>query len=175
MQKTKIKEYTRAIAVIGIMSALAAVCSGTFPMGLTIRVGDFVKLSPIFLLIGIVGNLYGMLGAVLVAFIGDLLQALFSGTGFSPYVSIANVLIGACFGLILYKTNSLLRIIISVLLTQIFGSLILTTMALHLQYGIPYYPTIYWRMLQTAILIAAEIPLLWLVLKKLNIPSKLSK
>ena len=36
----KTKDYVKMVAVLGLMSALAAVCAGTFPMGLTFRVFD---------------------------------------------------------------------------------------------------------------------------------------
>lgn len=175
MEKTKAKNCARAVALLGVMSALAAVCAGVFPFGLTVRVGDFIKLSPVFLIVALAGNMYGWWGAALVAFLGDFLQSLFSGLGFSPLVSAVNVLCGVCFGLILHHSNSIVRIVTAVMLTQVVGSLGLTTAALHIQYGMPFIPTIYWRALQTVILIVAEILLLWLVMTVLNLPEKLRK
>ena len=164
--------YIKRLAVLGIMTALAAVCSFTFPMGLTVRIGEFVKLSPAFLIIGIVGNLYGWKEAALVSFLSDLIQAFLFG-GFSPFISAVSILTGACFGLILYSTRSIAKIVLSVALTQIIGSLILVTAILCLQYGVPFFPLIYFRLLQTAILIAVQIPLLILFIKVLDISGKI--
>lgn len=171
----KTKDYVKMVAVLGIMSALAAVCAGTFPMGLTFRVGQYLKLSPVFLIVALVGNLYGWWGAAIVAFVGDFLQSMLSGLGFSPLISAVNVLCGLCFGLLLYNSKSIGRIVLSILLTQIVGSLCLTTLALRIQYGMPIFPTVYWRMLQVAIHIVIGILLLWLVLIVLDVPSKIKK
>ena len=170
----KKNNYIKRLAVLGIMTALAAVCSFTFPLGLTVRIGEFLKLSPAFLIIGIVGNLYGWKEAALVSFLSDLIQALLFG-GFSPFISLISILTGACFGLLLYSTQSTAKIAISVVLTQIIGSLTLVTAVLCLQYGMPFFPLIYFRLLQTAILIAVQIPLLVLFIKALDISGKIRK
>ena len=174
MQKNVKKSYLKRLAVLGVMTALAAVCSITFPMGLTVRVGDFMKLSPAFLIIGIVGNMYGWKESALVAFLSDLIQSLMFG-GFSPLISLIALLSGACFGWLLKGTKSVSKIIFSVLTTQIVGSFILTTTVLCIWYSLPLFPTIYFRILQTVILIAVEIPVLILFIKVLNIGDKLKK
>lgn len=174
MQKTNNRKYLHRLAVLGVMTALAAVCSFTFPIGLTVRVGEFMKLSPAFLIIAVVGNLYGWKEASLVAFLSDLLQSLLFG-GFSPLISLVSVFTGACFGWLLHNTKSITRIVISVLLTQIVGSMTLTTAVLCFQYGLPFNPTVYFRILQTVILIAIEIPTLILFIRVLDIEGKINK
>ncbi len=174
MQEYIKKSRLRRLAVLGVMTALAAVCSFTFPMGLTVRIGDFIKLSPAFLIIAIVGNMYGWKESALVAFLSDLIQSLLYG-GFSPLISLIALLTGACFGLLLKGNKSISKIVISVLVTQIIGSLILVTAVLHFQYGMPFQPLIYFRLLQTAILIVLEIPLLILFIKILDISGKIKK
>ncbi len=174
MQKQKNRFNLRRLTLLGVMTALAAVCSFTFPLGLTIRIGEFIKMSPAFLIIGIVGNMYGWKEAALVSFLSDLLQALLFG-GFSPFISLASVLIGICFGLLLKNTKSISRIIISVLLTQGVISLIIVTAILCFQYGMPFIPLIYFRIAQTVLLIAIEIPVLILFIRVLDISYKLYK
>ncbi len=174
MEKHDNKWNLKRLAVLGVMTALAAICSLTFPMGLTVRVGEFMKLSPAFLVIGIVGNMYGWKEAALVSFLSDLIQSLLFG-GFSPFISMAAILTGICFGLTLKNTKSIPKIVLSVLLTQLLVSLVIVTLVLCFQYGMPFVPLIYFRLLQTAILVIIEIPLLILFIKVLDISGKLKK
>lgn len=164
----------RRLAFLGVMTALAAVCSLSFPLGLTIRIGEFIKMSPAFLVVAIVGNMYGFKEAALVSFLSDLIQSLLFG-GFSPLISLISVLSGACFGLLLHGTNKIKRIVLSVLITQIIGSLILTTCILCIWYSLPVIPTIYFRIIQTVIMIAVEIPVLILFLRIIDINSRLNR
>jgi len=154
---------------LGIFTALAVVSS----MWLTIRIGEFIKISPVFLVVALAGNMYGALGAVTVAFISDLLQALMAGLGFSPLISAVNVFCAVIFGLALKNSKKFSRIVFSVLVTQIIGGLVLNTLALHLYFGMPLVPMVYWRALQCGVLIIAQISVLWLVFSVLDIPSKL--
>ena len=174
MKENVKKIRLRRLAVLGVMTALAAVCSFTSPLGLTVRVGDFMKLSPAFLIIAIVGNMYGWKESALVAFLSDLIQSLLYG-GFSPLISLVALLTGACFGWLLKDNKKISKIVLSVLLTQIIGSLGLTTTVLCIWYKLPFFPTIYFRILQTAILIAVEIPVLIIFIKVLGIGDKLKK
>lgn len=174
--KNKTSAHIKKITILAVMTALAVICSSNFPYGLTVRVGGFMKLSPVFIIIGIVAATYGTWEAALVAFLSDLIQSLTAGLGISPAILIISTLTGLCFGYFLKgKKLNLINIILSVLITQIIGSLGLTTAVLCLRYGMPFSPTIYWRLLQTAILIAIEIPILKLLLINLDLPYKLKK
>lgn len=176
MEKSKASTNIKKITVLAVMTALAVICSSNFPYGLTVRVGSFIKLSPVFIIIGIIASTYGWWEAALVAFLSDLIQSLTAGLGLSPAILLISTLTGLCFGLFLKgaKTN-LLNITLSVLITQLVGSLGLTTAVLCLRYGMPFTPTIYWRLLQTAILIVLEIPALKLLLINADLPGKLKK
>ena len=169
---SKASQHIINIAVLAVMTALAVVCSGQFPYGLTVRVGEFIKISPIFVIIGVVAATYGVWESALVAFLSDLIQSLTAGLGVSFALLIINTLIGLCFGFLLRKPN-LLKIIISVLLTQIIGSLILITAVLCIRYGMNFKAIILWRVLQTVIMICVEIPVLKLLLINTNLPQKL--
>ena len=169
MQNYKTQSTARNVAVLGIFTALAVVSS----MWLTVRVGEFIKISPVFLVVALAGNMYGVLGAVTVAFISDLLQALMAGLGFSPLISAVNVFCAVVFGVALKNSKKFSRIVFSVLVTQIIGGLVLNTLALHLYFGMPLVPMVYWRALQCGILIIAQIFVLWLALSVLNVPLKL--
>ena len=169
MQNYKTQSTARNVAVLGIFTALAVVSS----MWLTVRVGEFIKISPVFLVVALAGNMYGVLGAVTVAFISDLLQALMAGLGFSPLISAVNVFCAVVFGVALKNSKKFPRIVFSVLVTQIIGGLVLNTLALHLYFGMPLVPMVYWRALQCGVLIVAQTFVLWLVFSVLDIPSKL--
>ncbi|MBO5746886.1 MAG: folate family ECF transporter S component [Clostridia bacterium] len=175
MSKKNNSEYTKAIAILGVLSAVAAVSAGTFPMGLTVRIGEFIKMSPVFVAVALAGSMYGWWAGALVAFVGDVLQSLVAGLGFSPLILAVNVLCGACFGLLLYNTKSVWRIVWSVLLTQFVGGLGLNTLALHVQYGMPIFPTVYWRLMQTAVMTVVEIVVLLFVIRTLELPRRLKK
>ena len=169
MQNYKSQSTARSVAVLGIFTALAVVSS----LWLTVRVGEFIKISPVFLVVALAGNMYGVLGAVTVAFISDLLQALMAGLGFSPLISAVNVFCAVVFGVALKNSKKTSRIVVSVLVTQIIGGLVLNTLALHLYFGMPLVPMVYWRALQCGVLIVAQTFVLWLVFSVLDIPSKL--
>ncbi len=171
MQKLNRKDAARGVAVLGIFTALAVISS----MWLTLRIGEFIKISPVFLVVAVAGQLYGIVGAVTVAFISDLLQALMAGMGFSPLISAVNVLCAVVFGALLYNSKSVLKIVLAVLVTQVVGGMLLNTLALHLYFGIPLVPMAYWRAVQCLILIVVEILVLWLMLIVLDIPSRLKK
>ena len=170
--QTKVSIYIKRIAVLAVMTALAVICSLTFPLGLTVRVGDFIKLSPVFLITALTGSLYGWKGSALVAFLSDIIQGLMFGN-VSLLIALISLLSGAVFGLLLHNTKSVSRIAVAVLITQIICSLVLVTSVLCFKFGMPLFPTIYWRILQTAILIAVEIPVLYLLITVLNLPGKL--
>ena len=123
MQNYKSQSTARSVAVLGIFTALAVVSS----LWLTVRVGEFIKISPVFLVVALAGNMYGIFGAVTVAFISDLLQALMAGLGFSPLISAVNVFCAVVFGVALKNSKKFPRIVVSVLVTQIIGGLFLNT------------------------------------------------
>ena len=166
----------RKITVLAMMTALAVICSTQFPYGLTFRVGTVMKLSPLFVIIGIVAATYGIWEATLVAFLSDLIQSLTAGLGVSPAILAISTLTGFCFGVFLRKGQlNLFNIVALVLLTQLVGSLLLTTLVLHFRYGMQFSAIIWWRALQTVIMVAIEIPVLKLLLIDSNIPNKLKR
>jgi ECF transporter S component (folate family) len=169
-----VQKATKKITVLAVLTALSVICSLTFPLGLTFRVGEFIELSPAFLPICVAGSIFGWKGSGIVAVLSDLIQGALFGS-ISPLILLVNLLSGIIFGLLLHKQKRILSIILAVLLTQLICSMVFTTLVLCLRYGMPLFPTIYWRMLQTVILIAIEIPTLYLFISVLDIPNKLTK
>lgn len=168
------QNLTRRLVFMGVMTALAVICSLDFPLGFTFRVAGFMKFSPAFLIVGITASVCGYKEAGLVSLLTDVIQGFLFGN-FSVLIAVINLLVGICFGLFLYKKSSILNIVSSVLITQIVGSLILITAVLCFRFGMPFIPTIYWRELQTVIMIAVEIPVLWLFIKVIKIPEKITR
>lgn len=154
------------------MTALAIICSLTFPTGLTFRVGEFMKFSPIFIITALVGSIYGWKESALVALLCDIIQGLIFGN-ISILIALANCISGCIFGLLLKGTKSKAKISLAVIITQIVCSLGMISAVLFLRYGQPVFPTIYWRILQTAILISVQIPILFLIIRTLSLPEKI--
>ncbi len=172
MQNNNSKKSITMIAVLGVLSGLAVVFSLPFPSGLTFRVGEFLKFSPMFLAVALAGSMYGWWAGAMVGFIGDLFQALLSGLGISPFLLAVSVLNGIIFGSLLHNSKSVIRIVMSVLLTQLVCGLCFTTIVLKIQYGMPIFPTIYWRMVQVGIMTVVEIVLLILIIKTVDLPTR---
>lgn len=172
MQKYSSRDQIRMVAVLGVLSGLAVVFSLPFPTGMTVRIGEFLKFSPMFLSIALAGSMHGWWAGASVAFIGDFFQALLSGLGISPFLLMVSVLNGIIFGSLLHNSKSVIRIVMAVLLTQLVCGLCFTTIVLKIQYGMPIFPTIYWRMLQVGIMIIVEIVLLILVIKTADLPTR---
>lgn len=174
MEIPKNKNYIRRLAVVSVMTAIAVICSLTFPMGLTFRIGDTIKLSPVFIIIGLVGNIYGWKEAALVSSLSDLIQGFAFGS-ISPLITLVKLLTGICFGLFLKNSRSIIRIVLCVLTTEIIGSFLLISAILIFRYGAPIFPTMYLRAIQTVILIVIEIICLWFLMRVFNLPQKLKK
>lgn len=172
MQKRSNSQYIRMVAILGVLSGLAVVFSLPFPSGMTVRIGEFLKFSPMFLAVALAGSTYGWWAGAMVGFIGDFFQALLSGLGISPFLLAVSTLNGLVFGLLLHNTKSITKIVSAVLFTQFVGGLVLTTLVLKIQYGMPIFPTVYWRLLQVAIMTVVEICLLILIIKTANLPAR---
>ncbi len=172
MQKSNNTQHIRMVAVLGVLSALAVVFSLPFPSGMTVRIGEFLKFSPMFLAVALAGSTYGWWAGAMVGFIGDFFQALLSGLGISPFLLAVSTLNGLIFGLLLHNTKGVWKIATAVLLTQVIGGLLLTTLVLKIQYGMPIFPTVYWRALQVGIMTVVEILLLTLTVKTADLPTR---
>ena len=173
MEKSYRHYYTRRISVLAVMTALAVISSLSFPMGLTFRVGTFIKISPVFIVTALTGCLYGWRGSTLVAALADIIQGMLFG-GVSWLIVLTKVFTGAMFGLFLHKSYRITRIIIAVAVTQIIGSLGLTSLALMLEYGMTV-EGFYLRMVQTAVQLCLQPVVLWLLLPVVVLPARIKK
>lgn len=126
-----------------------------------------------FVPIVIAGIMFGAVRAGIVAGISDILGALLFGYGFTPLITIPAILTGIVFGLFLHKKPTTARIILSVLVVQIFCSLLLNSFFLYIMYfsesGTTLFAFIMTRVAQTAAMIAVEVAIT-LALGKVFLP-----
>ena len=120
--------------------------------------------------------LYGPLSAGIVAALADIIGAILFPTGpYFPGFTFSVFLMGLVFGYFLYKDRSLWRIVISVLITQFVISLFLTTYWIHMLYGAKYVPLLATRVVQSAIISAAQIIVIPLLAQTVGRLGKLVK
>lgn len=171
LRKTAVAIET--IVTIAILIALSVVCS----MALTVRVGTALKFSPVFVVSALAARRYGPLVAGLVALMADIIQFFMFPTGlpFSFGICLSGVLSGIILGWFMSKKVDFKRIVAGVLSSQILCSLILTTFVMvYVESWSPLFPLVYWRALQTIIMIVIEIILLYQLFVKIDL-AKITK
>lgn len=126
----KAKLSTQTMAVFAILIAAQFVIS----QFLTFQVWN-IKISFSFIPVVIAARLYGAVGAAEVAGIGDIIGVMFRPVGiWFPPITISAMLVGAIFGLFLKKSDSFIRILISVLISEFVFSLFITPLWLTILY-----------------------------------------
>ena len=120
----------------------------------------------------IAAMMYGPLSAGIVAALADFIGAILFPTGpYFPGFTFSVFLMGIVFGLFLYKDRSFWRVVVSVLITQFVISLFLTTYWISFLYGANYKALLATRVVQSAIISAAQIiviPLMAQLVKRLD-------
>mgnify|MGYP002621307544 FL=1 len=126
----KAKLSTQTMAVFAILIAAQFVIS----QFLTFQVWN-IKIGFSFVPVVIAARLYGAIGAAEVAGIGDIIGVMFRPVGiWFPPITISAMLVGAIFGLLLKKSDSFIRILISVLISEFVFSLFITPLWLTILY-----------------------------------------
>ena len=156
MQKTgsfrkKAVIATETITTLGILIALCIVCG----MVLTVRVGTYLKFSPVFIVLILAAKRYGAVSAGLVALAADVLQFLMFPTGlpFSFGICLSGVVNGFMLGLFLAKKTTGFRLIFGTISSQLVCSLGITTFVMvYIEKWYPLFPLFYWRILQVVIM-----------------------
>ena len=120
----------------------------------------------------IAAMMYGPLSAGIVAALADFIGAILFPTGpYFPGFTFSVFLMVIVFGLFLYKDRSFWRVVVSVLITQFVISLFLTTYWISFLYGANYKALLATRVVQSAIISAAQIiviPLMAQLVKRLD-------
>ncbi len=126
----KAKLSTQTMTVFAILIAAQFVIS----QFLTFQVWN-IKIGFSFVPVVIAARLYGAVGAAEVAGIGDIIGVIFRPVGiWFPPITISAMLVGAIFGLLLKKSDSFIRILISVLISEFVFSLFITPLWLTILY-----------------------------------------
>ncbi len=118
-----------------------------------------MKLGFTFLTLMFAAYFFGPVAALLVGGLGDLIGALAFPIGpYFPGFTVTAALTGLCFGVFLYKRCTLPKIVISVLLNELLGGLLLNTFWISLLYGSPFRELFFTRLVSQILpMIALEI------------------
>lgn len=112
----------------------------------------------------LLGPLYAGVVGALADFLGAILFPI--GTYF-PGFTLTAFLMGLCYGLFLYRSQSFPRILGAVAVHQLILSLLLNTLWISLLYGSPYMPLLVSRLPQCAILAAVQLVVIPLIARLL--------
>jgi len=126
------------------------------------------KIGFAFVPVVVAAMLYGPLSAGIVAALADFVGALLFPVGaYFPGFTLTAFLMGAVYGLCLYKKQSFPRILLAVAVHQLALSLLLNTLWISLLYGSPFRALLVSRLPQCAILAAVQLALIPLLAKAL--------
>lgn len=144
---TKTRNKTRKLAVVGVLIA-AEIIAGRF---LSISLAT-VKIGFAFLPLAMIAILFGPVWSGAAAAVSDILIAITSGFGYFPPITISAVLTGVIYGIAFYrKPLSLPRVAVTVVLENVFVSLLLQTFWLTMISGKGFFALLPIRALQNLI------------------------
>ncbi|KXL53993.1 folate transporter FolT [Anaerotignum neopropionicum] len=117
-----------------------------------------LKIGFAFAPIALAGILLGPIPAAIVAAVADFLGAtLFPIGQYFPGFTFTAFLTGILFGIFLYKKADMKNIVISAVITQIIGSLLLNTLWISMLYGTPFLALLPTRIVQTCVMIVIQV------------------
>lgn len=160
---------SRSLTVAGMMLAINIVVG--YLGNYTLMILPSTKLSLSFLPKALTGTLLGPVVSAIVGGAGDILSFFLNpqGGGYFPGWTINAILSGLIYGIFLYKKNATLKnIIIANAIIMVFVSLLLGTFWLHIQFGMPYFITLWGRTAKEIISFPIETFLIYFVLKAIN-------
>lgn len=157
MLKTKLN--VRTITVVALFVAVQVVLSRF----LSFSVWN-MKIGFAFLPVMLAARKLGPVESMLVAGVGDFVGAILFPIGtYFPGFTLTAVLVGLTYGLFLHKKCNLTRIVVSVLLTETIGSLLLNTFWISLLYNKLFYPIFCTRIVQVVVMTVVEIVLAYFI------------
>ena len=122
--KSSARITTYKLCVMGILVALQIMLSRIT----AISVGNWLRISFGFLPNAVAGYLFGPVGGLLVAVVGDALGTLLTGQVINPGLSLATAISGLLYGLFLYKRPlSWVRVMLCLLAVSLFCHFLLNT------------------------------------------------
>ena len=165
-QKMDSRQRLMWLVTCGMLIAIDVILSRY----LSISIGTVGRLSLSFIAISAAAYLYGPISAMLVHALADIVGTLMASTqgAFAPGFTITAALIGLIYGFFLYRSRSLWRIILGVLGSQLFCSLLLNTYWQKFYYNKPFLFTLSERAWQVGIMIVVQIGVLPAILLALE-------
>ena len=154
---------TRTLTSMALLIALEIVLSRF----LSINAWN-TKIGFAFVPVVIAAILLGPLYAGIVGALADFLGAILFPIGtYFPGFTLTAFLMGLCYGLFLYRSQSFPRILGAVAVHQLILSLLLNTLWISLLYGSPFVPLLVSRLPQCAILAAVQLVVIPLIARLL--------
>jgi ECF transporter S component (folate family) len=176
MKKSKAMPL-KVVAMLAILSAISIIL-GKY---LAIRVGDVLRFSFENLPIIFAGMVFGPVAGVLVGVVADLIGCLMVGYTINPIVTLGGAAIGAVSGILSFiftkiaKVHPAVKVITTVLISHLLGSVVIKTFGLAVFYDMPFIILMLWRLLNYVIVGALEGVVLFLLLKNKAISNQVSK
>ena len=155
------KKSTQMLVTIGLLVALHIILSRF----LSINAWN-MKIGFAFVAVFVGAYLYGPVAGAVVGGLGDFLGAILFPIGaYFPGFTLNCALTGVVLGLLLYKKQSPLRVVIATLIDQLAISMWITPLWISILYGSPYWPLIVSRLPQIGIMVVVEIVVTLLMIK----------
>ncbi len=170
MPNTKQSHRVAVFGTLRILTISAVLCAMSIVLGkyLAIRGGDILRFSFENLPVILAGMMFGPLVGGAVGVVADLIGCLLVGYAINPVVTIGAALIGIVAGGVYRLTPKLsygFRVTLSVVLAHLFGSVLVKTLGLAAFYAMPLGVLMLWRLLNYAIVGAAETLLVYFTLR----------
>lgn len=158
------KINTRMLVTLGLLVALHIILSRFLSFN-----AWNMKIGLTFIATFAGAYLYGPLAGAIVGGLGDFLGAILFPIGaYFPGFTLNCALTGVVFGLLLYKKQSPLRVVIAAIIDQVGISMWITPLWISILYGSPYWPLIVSRLLQIGVMLVAEIVVLMVMIKVMD-------
>lgn len=158
------KKNTQMLVTLALLVALHIILSRF----LSINAWN-IKIGFAFVAVLVGAYMYGPVAGAVVGGLGDFLGAILFPIGaYFPGFTLNCALTGVVMGLLLYKKQSVLRVIITVAIDQLVISMWITPLWISILYGAPYGPLIISRLPQIAIMTVVEIVVTLLIIKVLD-------
>ncbi len=166
-----------ALTLTAALSALSAVgiILGKF---LAFNITEFMRFSLENISIIFAGIVFGPIAGFAVGMVQDLIGCICVGYAINPIITLGCCVSGLLSGLVfkyLGKVKTKLKVVLSVACAHLIGSVIIKSAGLSVFYGLPYFETVLWRILNYSIVGAIEAILLCLMLKSKQLLSVIHK
>ena len=174
MQSQKRASAERLIIVLALLTAIGIIL-GKF---LAFNITEFMRFSLENLTIFLASIAFGPIAGLIVGVCEDIIGCMLAAYVWNPLITLGAALNGLVAGLVYRYASRLpasLRIGSSVVAAHLVGSVLTKSAGLSIFYSLPFLPTLGWRVLNYAIVSAAEIVTLIYLLKSKVLLSNIDK